>query len=403
MRVVPNAGALMCFAGERRDCAHDGLERVLHSDDTDREPAGMTVAEIKERLKAVKYPGFTRDIVSFGIVRDIEVDERRTQVRLALVTDNQDVVRQIVGDIETLLAGVEGLAPVDIVVERPQAAEGARTTPPPRAAGEPARGPRRVAGVSRLLAVASGKGGVGQSTVAANLACALAAGGSRVGLLDADIYGPSVPTMLGVTADERIRSNDRGTLTPIERYGVRLVSMGFFVGEGAPLIWRGPMLTKALTQFLYEVDWGELDYLLIDLPPGTGDVQMTLTMQTALDAGVIVTTPQEVALADVERSVRMFQQCGAPVTGLVENMSYHVCPCCGDKRYLFGQGGGQRMAQKYGIPFLGEIPLMRELRQSGDDGRPIVVADAQSETARAFYSIAERVRVGLSSAQVGHA
>jgi ATP-binding protein involved in chromosome partitioning len=366
----------------------------------------MTAAEIKERLKAVKYPGFTRDIVSFGIVRDIEVDDRRTQVRLALVTDNQDVVRQIVGDVETLLTGIEGLAPPDIVVERPQTPQASTAAGPVGHAGAaagPTRGPRRVTGVSRLLAVASGKGGVGKSTVAANLACALAAEGSRVGLLDADIYGPSVPTLLGVSADERIRSNERGMLAPIERHGVRLVSMGFFVAEGAPLIWRGPMLTKALTQFLHEVDWGELDYLLIDLPPGTGDVQMTLTMQTALDAGIIVTTPQDVALADVERSVRMFQQCGAPITGLIENMSYHVCPCCGDKRYLFGEGGGRRMALRYGIPFLGEIPLVRQLRESGDAGRPIVLADPASEPARAFRSIAERVKVGLSSAQVGHA
>jgi ATP-binding protein involved in chromosome partitioning len=253
------------------------------------------------------------------------------------------------------------------------------------------------------VAVASGKGGVGKSTVAANLAAALAVRGGRVGLLDADIYGPSVPTMFGIGADERIRSNERGTLIPIERHGVKLVSMGFFVGEGSPLIWRGPMLTKALTQFLHEVEWGGLDYLLVDLPPGTGDVQMTLTMQTALDGGVIVTTPQEVALADVERSVRMFQQCGARIAGLVENMSFHVCPCCGDKRYLFGSGGGRRMAESYDIPFLGEVPLVRDVRQSGDEGTPIVVREPQSESARAFLSIAERLGTALSGAEVGHA
>ena len=364
----------------------------------------MTPDEIKERLKAVKYPGFTRDIVSFGLVREIEVDDRRTQVRLAVVTENQDVVRQIVADIETVLGGIDGLAPVDIVIERPQAAQGDRGHAHGAQAGRAgAQGPRHVTGVGRLIAIASGKGGVGKSTVAANLAVALATRGARVGLLDADIYGPSVPTMFGIGADERIRSNERGALIPIQRHGVKLISMGFFVGEGSPLIWRGPMLTKALTQFLHEVEWGGLDYLLVDLPPGTGDVQMTLTMQTALDGGIIVTTPQEVALADVERSVRMFQQCGAHIAGLVENMSYHVCPCCGDKRYLFGSGGGRRMAENYKIPFLGEIPLVRDVRQCGDEGSPIVVREPQSESARAFLSIAERLSTALSSAEVGHA
>ena len=362
----------------------------------------ITSEQIRERLKAVKYPGFTRDIVSFGIVREIEIDERRTQVRLALVTENQDVIRQIVADVETVLGGIEGIAPADIVVERPQAAQGARG-PTAQAGREMSRGPRRVPGVTRLVAVASGKGGVGKSTVAANLAAALVLQGKRVGLLDADIYGPSIPTMFGVGPDERVRSDERGNLIPLERHGVKLVSMGFFVGEGSPLIWRGPMLTKALTQFLYEVDWGGLDYLLVDLPPGTGDVQMTLTMQTALDGGVIVTTPQDVALADVERSVRMFQQCDAAVAGLIENMSYHVCPCCGDKRYLFGHGGGARMAKTYGLPFLGEIPLVRRVRESGDEGRPIVVSDPQSESGRAFLSIAERLSIDFAGAEIGHA
>jgi ATP-binding protein involved in chromosome partitioning len=356
--------------------------------------------EIKERLKAVKYPGFSRDIVSFGIVKEIEVDERRTQVRLELVTENQDVVRQIVADVEAVLDGIEGLAPADIVVERPQAKGQA---PAGQVARDVGRGPRSVAGVARLLAVASGKGGVGKSTVAANLAVAIASAGHRTGLLDADIYGPSIPTMFAIGEADRIKSNEDGKLVPIERYGVKLVSMGFFVGEGAPLIWRGPMLTKALTQFLFDVAWGGLDYLVVDLPPGTGDVQMTLTMQVALDGGVIVTTPQEVALADVERGVRMFQQAGAPVVGLIENMSYHICGGCAERHYLFGQGGGERMAKSYDIPFLGEIPLVRSVRESGDEGRPIVVRDPDSLAARAFLGIAERLALELPANEVGHA
>ena len=367
-----------------------------------REGGSVSLApdEIKERLKAVKYPGFSRDIVSFGIVKEIEADERRTQVRLELVTENQDVVRQIVADVEAVLDGIEGLAPADIVVERPQAKG---QTPAGQVARDVGRGPRSVAGVARLLAVASGKGGVGKSTVAANLAVALASAGHRTGLLDADIYGPSIPTMFAIGEADRIKSNEEGKLVPIERCGVKLVSMGFFVGEGAPLIWRGPMLTKALTQFLFDVAWGGLDYLVVDLPPGTGDVQMTLTMQVALDGGVIVTTPQEVALADVERGVRMFQQAGAPVVGLIENMSYHICAGCAERHYLFGQGGGERMAKSYDIPFLGEIPLVRSVRESGDEGRPIVVRDPDSLAARAFLGIAERLALELPANEVGHA
>ncbi len=359
----------------------------------------MSPAEIRERLKAVKYPGFTRDIVSFGIVKDIDVDDRRTQVRLAIVTENEEVIRQIVSDVEALLAGIEGLAPPDIVVERPQQRQDPGR---PAAAARPA-GPRRVPGVARTIAVASGKGGVGKSTVAANLAVALAGRGVAVGLLDADIYGPSIPTLFGVRADERMRGDDQGKLIPLRKHGVALVSMGFFVGEGAPLIWRGPMLTKALTQFLFDVDWGELEYLVVDLPPGTGDVQMTLTMQTALDGGVIVTTPQKVALADVERGVRMFQQAHAPVAGIVENMAYHVCSGCGEKRYLFGREGGRRMAERYGVPFLGEIPLARRLREACDEGVPVVLAEPDGDVARAFGQLAEQLTLRLPSAEVGHA
>jgi ATP-binding protein involved in chromosome partitioning len=355
----------------------------------------MTADDIKDALKAVKYPGFSRDIVSFGIVKEVDVDDKRTQVRLAIVTENEEVIRQIASDVEAVISGLEGLPPVDIVVERPQAQGGHAHAQPGQAARDVGQGPRRVPDVGRLVAVASGKGGVGKSTVAANLAVALAGHGRSVGLLDADIYGPSMPTMFGIGESERPASDAQNKLTPLERHGVKLMSMGFFVAEGAPLIWRGPMLTKALTQFLYDVQWGALDYLVVDLPPGTGDVQMTLTMQTALDGGVIVTTPQEVALADVERGVRMFQQAGAPIVGLVENMSYHVCSGCKEKRYLFGQGGGRRMAETYDIPFLGEIPLVRSVREAGDEGAPVVVREPGSEAARAFLSIAERLTLAL--------
>jgi len=359
----------------------------------------MTADEIKERLKAVKYPGFSRDIVSFGLVKDISVDDKRTQVRLLVVTENRDVVRQIVTDVEALLDGIEGLPPPDIVVEQPQRGP----AQPGQQAREAGRGPQRVAGVSRMVAVASAKGGVGKSTVAANLAVALARRGHRVGLLDADIYGPSIPTMFGIADNEHMKSEDDGTLVPIERYGVKLVSMGFFVGEGAPLIWRGPMLTKALMQFLNDVAWGELDYLIIDLPPGTGDVQLTLTMQVALDGGIIVTTPQDVALADVERGLKMFQQARVPVLGVIENMSYHVCPGCGAEAHLFGHGGGARVAERFGVSLLGEIPLVRAVREGGDEGRPVVVTDPEGEVAAAFARVAERFGLEVPKQEIGHA
>jgi ATP-binding protein involved in chromosome partitioning len=362
----------------------------------------MTADEIKERLKAVKYPGFSRDIVSFGLVKEIEADAKRTQIRLYVVTQNEEVTRKIVEDVEACLRGIPGLPPPDIVVERPEQA------PAPAAPGARDRevgrgGPRRVPGVAKLVAVASGKGGVGKSTVAANLAVALAARGRRVGLLDADIYGPSIPTMFGITSKDHVESDDDGRLIPLERYGVKLVSMGMFVGEGAPLIWRGPMLTKALTQFLQDVEWGDLDYLLIDLPPGTGDVQMTLTMQFALDGGVIVTTPQDVALADVERGIRMFQQAHAPVIGIVENMSFHVCPSCGRHSRLFGEGGGKRTAAAHAVPFLGGIPLVKGVREAGDAGRPAVSAEPLGEVGRAFTEIARRIEEELPRAGAGHA
>lgn len=395
-------------------CAESGLPRGLRvltgaaasKQDTPREGAGqaknVTADELKDLLKAVKYPGFSRDIVSFGLIKDIDIDDHRTQVRLIMATDNQDVVRDLVQEIEGVIDGVDGLAPADIIVERPQGA-GQTSSAPGHVAREAGRGPRRVPGVDRLIAVASAKGGVGKSTVAANLASVLARRGFSVGLLDADIYGPSIPTMFGVAADERMKSDSSGKLIPLERDGIRIVSMGFFVGEGAPLIWRGPMLTKALTQFLYDVDWGRLDYLVLDLPPGTGDVQMTLTMQTALDGGVIVTTPQEVALADVERGIKMFQQAQVPVLGVVENMSHHVCSCCGDKTYVFGEGGGARMAAGHEVPFLGEIPLVREVREAGDSGRPVVAAAADDDpVVAAFGAVADRVTSAVPAREVGH-
>ncbi|HEY2772408.1 MAG TPA: Mrp/NBP35 family ATP-binding protein [Candidatus Binatia bacterium] len=355
----------------------------------------MTENEIKDRLKGVKYPGFSRDIVSFGLVKTIVLESGRCEVRLSILSDNQEVVRQIVADVEAALAGL-GLARIDVIVERPQAAGAQQARETAKALG---RGPAGVPGIASIVAVASGKGGVGKSTVAANLAVALAARGLAVGLLDADIYGPSVPILFGAGREDQAgRSDAEGRFIPVEKYGVRLVSMGLFVAEGAPLIWRGPMLSKALNQFLRDVAWGELDVLVLDLPPGTGDVQMTVTQGVRLTGGVIVTTPQDVALADVERGVKMFQQAEVPVLGVIENMSFHVCPGCGNHAHIFGDGGAARVANRFGLKVLGAVPLDRALRESCDAGFPIVASKPDSEPAAAFRSLAAEVATAIAAA-----
>jgi ATP-binding protein involved in chromosome partitioning len=343
-----------------------------------------TPQEILERLKGVAYPGFTRDIVSFGMVKDIEVSSSAVTVHLAPTTAHEDVLKQIEDAVRTTVAAIPGV-PAAVAVVR----EGPAPAPRPR-------GPQPIPGVASVVAVASGKGGVGKSTVATNLALALATLRPAVGLLDADVYGPSVPLMLGIA--ERARSTEDRRIVPIERHGLRVISMGMFVGEDTPIIWRGPMVTKLVTEFIRNVEWGELDVLVLDLPPGTGDVQLTITQQLPITGGIIVTTPQDVALADVRRGLAMFRQMHAPVLGLVENMSYHLCPGCGARADLFGHGGGAAMAREAGIPFLGEIPLVTAVREAGDRGLPIVAADPAHPQSRAFRELAERVLFRLSEA-----
>ncbi|MGH7965610.1 MAG: Mrp/NBP35 family ATP-binding protein, partial [Candidatus Binatia bacterium] len=232
-------------------------------------------------------------------------------------------------------------------------------------------------------------GGVGKSTVAVNLALALASIGQRVGLLDADVYGPSVPLMLGIR--ERPQSTEDKRLIPITKYGLKVMSMGFLVPEGHAVVWRGPMIDKLLTEFIKNVEWGELDVIVIDLPPGTGDAQLTIVQKTPLSGGVIVTTPQDVALMDVRRGVKMFEEVHVPVLGVIENMSYHLCRRCGHRAEIFSHGGGAQMAEQFQVPFLGEIPLVREIREDGDAGTPLVVAQPDHPQSRAFVEIAEQV------------
>lgn len=337
-----------------------------------------TPRDILEDLKQIKYPGYSRDIVSFGLVRDIEIASDGITVTLAIGNAKADAVDEISRAVRDRVRALTGTGNIDVVIQEPE-------KPKPAA---PARAPG-IPGVQHVVAVASGKGGVGKSTVAVNLALALSRLGQRVGLLDADVYGPSVPLMLGL--DERPHSSERERIVPLERHGVKAISLGSFIQPGQPVIWRGPMITKLLTQFLYEVEWGTLDVLVLDLPPGTGDAQLTITQQAPLAGGVVVTTPQDVALLDVQRGITMFRQVNAPVLGIVENMSYHVCSGCGERAEIFGHGGGRRMAGELGIPFLGEVPLVRVIREGMDEGAPVVAANPHGPEAGAFMAVARGV------------
>jgi ATP-binding protein involved in chromosome partitioning len=336
-----------------------------------------TPQEILEQLKQVKYPGYSRDIVSFGMVRDIEIATAGITVTLAPAGAKAEILDEIRRAVERCVREMTGIERVDVMLER--GGEQPRMR----------RGRAEISGIRHVIAVASGKGGVGKSTVAANLALALERSGFRVGLLDADVYGPSIPLMLGLT--ERPKTDDGNRIQPVEKHGIKVISMGLFIAEGTPVIWRGPMINKLLTQFLREVDWGELDFLVLDLPPGTGDAQLTIVQQVPLSGGVIVTTPQDVALLDVQRGITMFNQVNAPVLGVIENMSYHVCRGCGERAEIFGHGGAAKMAERFNIPLLGEIPLVGAIREAGDAGTPIVAVEPDGPESRAFLEIASRV------------
>jgi len=292
---------------------------------------------------------------------------------------------ELAADLERALAAQPGVGPVRVVVGwrvAPQSVQGALAPLP---------------GISNVIAVASGKGGVGKSTTAVNLALALALEGARVGLLDADIYGPSQPRMMGLQG-ERPMSRDGRRIEPLEAYGVKVISIGFLIEEEQPMVWRGPMVTQALTQLLSDTNWGELDYLIVDMPPGTGDIQLTLSQRVPVSGAVIVTTPQDIALLDARKGLRMFQKVSIPVLGIIENMSTHVCSRCGHEEPIFGAGGGQRMADQYGVALLGQLPLDIRIREETDAGRPTVVADPDGPVGRAYLEAARRTAARLSVA-----
>ncbi|HVM62215.1 MAG TPA: Mrp/NBP35 family ATP-binding protein [Verrucomicrobiae bacterium] len=342
--------------------------------------------QVREILKGVKFPGFSRDIVSFGIVRGVTVaDNNDVSVALHVMTRDLDVPRQIQREVEAALRGHGGIGKVDVQMTAQQPPQQGQM-PMAGAGGAPAR--PQIDGVKHIIAVGSGKGGVGKSTVAVNLACALARLEQRIGIMDADIYGPSVPKMMGAVRRPTITDEK---LDPVENFGLKMMSMALLLDNDAPVIWRGPMIMKAIQQFSLAVNWGELDVLLVDLPPGTGDAQLSLAQTIALDGGVIVTTPQDVALEVARRGIAMFEKVNVKILGIIENMSYYVCPHCGQHDDVFGHGGGKQEAARLEVPFLGEVPLFSDIRICGDKGVPIVVAEPNSEPAKAFVRCAESV------------
>jgi len=335
--------------------------------------------EVITRLRGVKYPGFSRDIISFGLVQDMVMEGSDLKLKLKLTTPDPAVPEKIGKEIRDALKGYALVKSVTLEIE---------VAPPQSTAST---GPQGIEGVKKIVAVASGKGGVGKSTVAANLAVQMARDGLKVGLCDCDLYGPSQALMLGCREGIRV---EEGTerIVPAECHGVKLMSMGMLLGDDSPAALRGPMVTRFTQQFLRQVAWGELDVLVLDLPPGTGDIQLTIVQTVALDGAVIVTTPQEVALVDARKAIAMFRKVNVAILGLVENMSFFLVPGTNQKHEIFGSGGGRREAERQKVSLLGEIPLDPEARKCGDDGKPVVLGPSPSEAAEIFVLIAQKLK-----------
>ncbi len=341
----------------------------------------VTQDDIKNALAAVKYPGYSRDIVSFGLVKEISAANGAVSVTLQLTSPNPDAARQIKIDAERVLKYLPGVNQVHVEVRQPTAGQAGT--------GQTFANQAKVPGVKRVLAVASGKGGVGKSTCSVNLACALSRLGAKVGLLDCDIYGPSIPLMMGVYEKPAVNAGER--LVPPVAHGVKVMSIGLLLSDDQPVIWRGPMITKTIQQFLLSVEWSDLDFLLVDLPPGTGDAQLSLCQTVPLDGGVIISTPQEASLGVVRKGIAMFRTVNVPILGIVENMSYFTTPN-GECVEIFGHGGGKEEAARQAVPFLGEVPIFTAIREGGDRGMPIVVSAPNHPAGKAFMQIAETLR-----------
>lgn len=342
----------------------------------------LAQAEIENALRTLVDPNLDRDLVSAKSIKKIEIEDSRVRVKVALGYPAASFHAELRRLIEEKLRSEIGVAEVsvEIVTEIVSHAVQKNLKPMP--------------GVKNIIAVASGKGGVGKSTIAVNLALALAAEGARVGILDADIYGPSQPLMLGISGRPQTEGGNK--LIPMVGYGVQSMSIGYLVDEDAPMIWRGPMVTGALQQLLKDTKWDNLDYLVVDLPPGTGDTQLTLAQQIPVSGAIIVTTPQDIALLDAQRGLRMFEKVGVPVLGIVENMSIHICSKCGHAEPIFGEGGGEKMARKYGVELLGSLPLDISIRKNADGGHPTVVAEPDSKPAQIYKEVARKMAARLA-------
>ena len=345
------------------------------------------LAEINTTLQDTPLPNSPGNPVSAGYVNRIIANAGQVHLVLDLPPDVGPAGAEIKRTIEARLIEIDGVDSVQILERTKPAAEAG---PTPAAGGGPVFGAQGVPGVKHIVAVASGKGGVGKSTIAVNLAAALARAGQRTGLMDSDVYGPSIPKMLGLEG-HRPAVTDQERIVPIEKHGLKTISIGFLLDDESPVVWRGPMVTGLLKQFLFQVEWGELDYLVLDLPPGTGDAQLTLVQSVALAGGIIVTTPQDVALLDVQRGIQMFQRVEVPILGIVENMSTFVCPHCRNESAIFSTGGGEAAAERYGVPFLGSVPLVPDYARHGDAGTPTAVEDPEAPLSVTIAGMAQSV------------
>ncbi|PPR63973.1 MAG: Iron-sulfur cluster carrier protein [Alphaproteobacteria bacterium MarineAlpha3_Bin3] len=359
--------------------------------------AGVSEQQILDSLKKVIDPDSGKDIVSAGMIRGLQTKDGHVAFAIEVDPDKGAGREPLRKEAEEVVHDLGGVISATVVLTADRSAQGpgqGQPSPsgkPPLDHGGAPGGPTPalLPGVAAIVAVASGKGGVGKSTTAVNLALGLAAGGHKTGLLDADIYGPSMPRMMGITGQPS--SSDGTTLAAMENYGIKVMSMGFLVEEDTPMIWRGPMVQSALEQMMRDVSWGELDIMVVDMPPGTGDIHLTLAQKVPLTGAVIISTPQDIALMDARKGLNMFRKVGVPVFGLIENMSYFTCPKCGERSEIFSHGGAKIEADRLGIDFLGEIPLDIIIRETSDGGRPIVVSEPESEHALTYRAIADKV------------
>src|SRR6266513_148055 len=342
----------------------------------------VTQEQVHAALKEVIDPNTGKDFIATKSARNIKLEGGSVSLEIELgypAKTQLDPIRKLVAG---KLRRVPGVSVVNVSVTSKIVSHSVQ------------RGVKLIPGVKNIVAVASGKGGVGKSTTAVNLALALAAEGASVGVLDADIYGPSQPMMLGIAG--RPESKDGKTLEPLEAYGLQAMSIGFLIDADTPMVWRGPMVTQALEQLLKDTNWKDVDYLLVDMPPGTGDIQLTLAQKVPVTGAVIVTTPQDIALIDARKGLKMFEKVGVPIVGIVENMSIHICSNCGKAEHIFGEGGAERMCREYNVPFLGALPLAIRIREQADSGRPTVVADPDGATAQIYQEIARKVAVSVA-------